>query len=139
MCINKRPLPFLSSFINSTVWHIMISENEKEIIDIIDKSGPMLSTKLINILESRGLNRPTARQRIHRCSIIKRLELTFTGRQSFIYLSDQLGTRVFHTSLRNSLDSTGSTYGSVLHILDLLKIIPEKTFPTFCGKEIPGN
>ncbi|MBT4267854.1 MAG: hypothetical protein HOD85_26895 [Deltaproteobacteria bacterium] len=111
----------------------MISENEKEIIDIIDKSGPMLSTKLINILESRGLNRPTARQRIHRCSIIKRLELTFTGRQSFIYLSDQLGTRVFHTSLRNSLDSTGSTYGSVLHILDLLKIIPEKTFPTFCG------
>ena len=86
------------------------------IIDLLDKRGPMLSSSIKVALISTGMSDDAARQVISRTrKNVKRLGGNlFPKRTSFIYLEKHINTSIFFENLVNALKETNSAHYSAI-------------------------
>lgn len=96
----------------------------KDIIEILNRNGGMLTSDLSAELVKRGYSEVAARQKISRSyyssngQILKLPYLTFPHRAKFAYLKNEGYSERFYNNLYNALNKTNSVYR---HTFNLLK------------------
>lgn len=110
------------------------------IAKILAKSGPMLSSELAKILESKHkLAPPAARKRVERgCDDMRKLShLVFPHRARFVYLRSDYGSPRFFTNLMDALQKTNSAYYQALQALKMRSnIMLRSHFLIACGAPV---
>lgn len=107
---------------------------------ILAKQGPMLSSDLARILETKyGVAGPAARKRVERgCEGMTKLShVIFPHRARFVYLKSEYGSPWFFENLMDALRKTNSAY---YHALQALKLrshaLPRSHFLIACGAPV---
>lgn len=107
-----------------------------DIVDLLKKVGPSLSTELIAELGRQGVSGASARQKIARAGseLVKLAGLRFPHNARFVYLPDQFGTKEYWAGLERAFRDHGKSYW---HAVAGLKarggIFPLKYFAGVCG------
>lgn len=83
---------------------------------LLDETGPSLSSHLVQMLIKRGLSPEAARKQLSRAAgNVQRLRgLRFPNREAFLFLEGQFGRAEFREHLVAALKTTGSSYGKAL-------------------------
>ncbi|WP_271410365.1 hypothetical protein [Pseudomonas sp. Q1-7] len=110
------------------------------LIDLLKQNGPMLSSDLSKLLETKyGLSAEAARKRVERgCPGVNRLNhIIFPHRARFIYLQEEYGSPFFFNNLIAALKKTRSTYFAALQALALRgNLMPRAHFLIACGAPV---
>lgn len=113
---------------------------DNALIEQLKQNGPMLSSDLAKLLESRyGLNPDAARKRVERgCPGMTRLNhIVFPHRARFTYLQEDYGSPFFFDNLMGALKKTRSTYFAALQALVLRgNVMPRTHFLIACGAPV---
>lgn len=113
---------------------------DNALIDLLKQNGPMLSSDLSKLLESKyGLNPEAARKRVERgCPGMTRLNhIVFPHRARFIYLQEEYGSPYFFDHLMTALKGARSTYFAALQALELRgNVMPRSHFLIACGAPV---
>jgi hypothetical protein len=107
-----------------------------EIIQLLTRLGPSLSSDIGKELQKLGFSDVAARKVIQRARApIKRLsDIRFPHNRRFLYLDSQFRSEKFLKSLLAAFDSTGSIYGVALRALEGYGgVIPIAHFPRISG------
>lgn len=109
-----------------------------DLINAMQTLGPCLSTDLAEFLvREHGVQPAAARQRVSRApKDIKRLNLPFPRRSSFLYLAEDHHTSRFWKALAAAIDKLGGSYSMALAAVDARTIVPIAHFPIVCGAPI---
>lgn len=97
----------------------------KNIIEILNNKGGMLSSDLSDELVKKGFTEVAARKKISRCcsssngQILRLPYLTFPHRAKFVYLKKEGYSERFYSNLYEALNKTNSIYS---HAFNLLKV-----------------
>jgi hypothetical protein len=110
-----------------------------EIIKLLDRRGPGLTSDLAATLRSDGLSADAARKRLSRLppevNILRGIR--FPKRARFIYLQDQFGTNEYWNALIEAVENTNSAYAAALAGLQARQgIVPLSHFPIISGAPI---
>lgn len=113
---------------------------DNPLIDLLKKNGPMLSSDLSKLLESKyGLNPEAARKRVERGfpGMTRLNHIVFPHRARFTYLQEDYGSPYFFDNLMEALKKTRSTYFAALQALGLRgNVMPRKHFLIACGAPV---
>src|SRR5262245_53373983 len=102
------------------------------------KSGPLLSSQVARILESKGKSPVGARKIVQRAGsddeVFRLNGIRFPHNQRLLYLLEHVGTEKMLTGLLDAFDQTNSAYGITLKSLVAYGgIIPESLFGVVSG------
>ena len=107
------------------------------IIETLKKSGPCLSTTLIDRLVVAGLSRPTARKRLSRdieAGAVDTIEdLTFAHGARFVYLRAQKTSLAFTRALKDVVLAEGGAYARAVHAVQARRVVPKWQFAAASG------
>jgi hypothetical protein len=104
------------------------------ITDALDEIGPCLSGRLIDYLESQGITRATARQRLRRePSVVAIKGLNFAHGARFIYLPKHHGTQALKKALCDVILATGGAYARAIAAIRARRVVPQWQFAAACG------
>ena len=113
---------------------------DNALIDLLDKTGPMLSSDLSKLLEAKyGLSPEAARKRVERgCPGVNRLNhIVFPHRARFVYRQEDYGSPYFFDNLMEALKKTRSAYFAALQALALRgNVMPRAHFLIACGAPV---
>lgn len=110
------------------------------IAQVLKKNGPMLSSELAKILETKhGMAAPAARKAVERgCEGVTKLShLVFPHRARFVYMQATYGSERFFDRLLKALRDTNSTYYLALEALAMRSnAMPRRHFLIACGAPV---
>src|SRR5690554_2132872 len=87
---------------------------------ILETKGPMMSSKLAEILELKeGMNKNTASQKVSRDKSILKIKGFFSSSQSFCYLEEQISDSSFFDILLKSMEENGKKYWYCLNAVKI--------------------
>ena len=113
---------------------------DNALIDLLKQTGPLLSSDLSKLLETKsGLTPEAARKRVERgCAGVTRLNhIIFPHRARFCYLQDDYGSPLFFDNLMEALKKTRSSYFAALQALALRgNVMPRRHFLIACGAPV---
>lgn len=113
---------------------------ENPLINLLKQHGPMLSSDLSKLLETKYRLKPeAARKRVGRgCSGMNRLNhIVFPHRARFVYYQEDYGSPYFFKNLMVALEKTRSTYFAALQALEIRdNVMPKNHFLIACGAPI---
>lgn len=107
-----------------------------DVLDILRRKGPSLTSELIKVLQEEGLSASAARQRVTRAQFgyTKLAGLRFTKNTRFAYLDDQYGNKSFWDGLERVFRSHGQSYwGAVVGLRSRGGRCPKSLFPSVSG------
>lgn len=106
--------------------------------DLLNKVGPCLSSKLIQIMVDQGATPEAARKRVERATGVIRLSgVRFEKNAKFIYLDNQYGDARFWGALEAAFKTNGKAYWAVMVGLKRRGgACPKSLFPRICGAPI---
>jgi hypothetical protein len=110
--------------------------NTNQVVKLLERHGPMLSSEVANTLRKDGITSSAARKIIQRAGpLVKRLSgVRFPHNVRFLYLGDQFGKDVYYEKLLYALDSTNSIFGKTIYALEGYGgLIPKYKFSILSG------
>lgn len=108
----------------------------KQLIQLIEKEGPGLTTKFASLLYQNGKSKEAARKQIERGKkVYKTLAgLKFRTNTRFIFLSHQYNTPKYWQRLEEALKEAGISYWTAIQVLKAHDgVVPKKLFPRIAG------
>src|SRR5579862_8184115 len=103
---------------------------------ILHELGPSLSSEIVARLCAEGVTCEAARQRVCRAGrTVNRLRsIRFPNRETFLFLSNQFGTKEFQDRLAGAMKTTGSAYGRALLGIEARGgVLSDSDFPIASG------
>src|SRR5687768_547625 len=84
--------------------------------DLLRRTGPALSSTLVERIVGTGISPQAARQRLSRAGgAVKRLKgVNFPNREKFLFLADQFTELRFRENLSKTFQQTGSAFGRAI-------------------------
>ena len=120
----------------------MSSVTANELLDILRRRGPMLSSDLVGQLLASGVSPTAARQRVSRSKEpIRRLEdVRFPHNERFIYLKEHERTAAYYRAFLDAAERTNSAYGVCLRALMVRGgVCPAHSFDVLSGCPITST
>lgn len=109
---------------------------KNSIEDILSMTGPTLSSNVVRILASQGVDPVTARQQISRAKRVRRLHgFKFPNRESFLCLPEHSDSELYKENLTSALLSSGSAFGRFIRGLEARAgTSPSRFLPIISGQ-----